>query len=359
VLPSWKPSWRPIYAIDKSYAENVAHGPEFTGQIPEREAVPESEWIDFLGVPIASRIGVPAGPLLTSAWTSLAGELGFDVLTYKSIRSHSFEGHPLPNVLYVSPKESTMLAETQTPQSLDQLSITNSFGMPSQGQKFLEEDIDKTHKSLKAGQALILSITGSESPKSSFFDDFCEVASFAKSTGAKIIEANFSCPNVSTGQGALYLDPKTVESLAKRLKTCLGSTPLIIKLGSFPTKQALERCLIAAAKGGVNAVCGINTLSSEVLNKEGEPALGINRRKSGICGAYIYPNALRFVEDARAVIDEHSLPMTLLGCGGISSPEHCKEMLSAGAEVALTATGMMWDPYLAARYHQNKKECIL
>jgi hypothetical protein len=50
---------------------------------------------------VASPLGVPAGPLLTSKWTDLAARLGFDVVTYKTIRSSEFAGHPVPNVVYL------------------------------------------------------------------------------------------------------------------------------------------------------------------------------------------------------------------------------------------------------------------
>ena len=30
------------------------------------------------------------------------------------------------------------------------------------------------------------------------------------------------------------------------------------------------------------------------------------------------------------------------------------QFLKAGASVAMSATGMMWDPFLALRYHNNK-----
>ena len=35
-------------------------------------------------------------------------------------------------------------------------------------------------------------------------------------------------------------------------------------------------------------------------------------------------------------------------------PEHFDAFLEAGADIATTATGMMWDPYLALRYHERK-----
>ncbi len=91
----------PIYDIQKTYLENAESGPFFTDSIPDRVWKPESEWIDFLGFQVASPIGVPAGPLLNSKWTTLAARLGFDIVIYKTIRECECPSHPLPNVMFV------------------------------------------------------------------------------------------------------------------------------------------------------------------------------------------------------------------------------------------------------------------
>jgi hypothetical protein len=41
---------------------------------------------------VASRLGVPAGPLLDSNWTSFAARMGFDIVTYKTIRTQASTG---------------------------------------------------------------------------------------------------------------------------------------------------------------------------------------------------------------------------------------------------------------------------
>ena len=89
----------PIYDIFKTYLENANHGPFFSGEIPKFEKVAKP--VDFLGFKLNSPLGVPAGPLLNSKWIALAARLGFDLPTYKTIRSFSHLGHPLPNIVFV------------------------------------------------------------------------------------------------------------------------------------------------------------------------------------------------------------------------------------------------------------------
>lgn len=356
-LADWFPAHPPLYDIRKTYLDNALHGPFFSGKIPERKFPPKEKWIDFLGYKIASRIGIPAGPLLTARWIALAAALGFDVPTYKTIRSKEHAAHPLPNMVYVDTHgmvavrdgEKAALLIEHPSKNINDLAVTNSFGMPSMSPQFLMEDIERANAALKPGQVMIVSVVGTPRPGEIFRDDFCAAARLAKEGGAKIIEANFSCPNVEKKEGSLYLSPESVLEIGKALMREIGSVPLILKMGIFPNKEQMRNVLVAAARSGARAVCGINTISMRVVDEKGAPALGEKRVTSGICGGPIRNAALHFLKEASQIIRQEKLGLTLLGCGGITLPEHFDLFFEAGADIALTATGMMWDPYLALR----------
>lgn len=365
-IPPWTSTSPPLYDINKTYFANAEEGPFFEKIIPERTWAPEEKWMDFLGFPIASPIGVPAGPLLNSSWTSLASSLGYDILCYKTIRNIDYAGHSLPNIVFVeSDKQlipsnlpNQILQQDPTPSSLDLIGITNSFGMPSRSPDYLLADIPKANQHLLRGQVLIVSIVGTPPQKNQpleFIENFIETARFAKQCGAKIVEANFSCPNVATGEGCLYYNPKAVSEISSLLIKVLKDIPLIIKVGIFPTKQLMSETFAAAAKAGVRAISGINTISMKVVNRQGNPALGEKRLTSGVCGTPIRLAALEFIQQAKEINDREKLGLTLIGTGGATLPEHFTAFLNAGADVVMTATGMMWDPYLALRYHQKNQ----
>lgn len=358
-LPIWSPDNKPIYNIEKTYEENFSFGPFFAGQIPDRVWPSEDKWIDFLGYKVASPLGVPAGPLLNSNWTTLTASLGFDIVTYKTIRSQSQPCQPAPNMIYVDTKgelNKTRLNEIlqqqiTPPVNLNNLAVTNSFGVPSAGPMDVLADIEKANKSLSPGQILIVSVMGSHRAGDDFIYDCVRAAALAKEAGAKIIEINYSCPNVRTGEGCIYNDPDTVYSISSRVVKEIGNIPLIIKVGYFTDLNSLRKVMLAAARAGVRAVCGINTIGMKVVNEKGEPALGPDRLKAGVCGAPIRRGALEFVHYAKAINEAEKLGLTLIGVGGVTKPEHFTDLLQAGANVAMSATGMLWDPYLAARYH--------
>lgn len=362
ILPAWWPEKPPVYNIEKSYLENFEEGPFFEGAIPERIFPPQEEWVDFLGFPVARPLGVPAGPLLNSRWVAFAAEMGFDIVTYKTIRSKPHPAHPLPNMIYVDTKgmltyerhSETLSQADLPPKNMLSLAATNSFGIPSQGRDFLIQDIARANASLAPAQVMIVSVVGTPRENEDFYEDFVHAARIALEAGAKIIEADLSCPNVATCEGSLFTSPEAVFEISRRMKLALGSVPLVIKVGVIEDKEVLRKVMRAAAKGGAQAICGINTVSMKVVKEDGTPALGEKRLRSGVCGGPIREAALDFIRNACDLNKEEKLGMTIMGTGGITLAEHFDLFFNAGAHVAMSAVGMMWDPYLAARYHDRR-----
>jgi len=364
IISPWWPKQPAIYDIRKTYLENAEDGPCFSSEIPQRTQPNKKDWIDFLGFKIASPIGIPAGPLLNAKWIGLAADLGYDVLLYKTIRSHEHPSHPLPNVVPIQadgPLIPTHLPDfvrqVEKPSPfIEHLSITNSFGNPSRSQGYLRHDIPLAYAKLNEGQVMIVSVFGTSREGVDMMDDFANTARFAKECGAQIIEANYSCPNITKEEGSLYASPEAVYKLSLELKKAIGDLPLIIKVGTFLDPSLMRECFIAAARAGVQAICGINTISMKVLNNLRQPALGPHRETCGICGGAIRQAALDFIRQSREIIDKEKLDMQLLATGGVTLPHHFQEFLDAGADITMTATGMMWDPYLAMRFHRKKEE---
>ncbi|MBU1119188.1 dihydroorotate dehydrogenase [Patescibacteria group bacterium] len=358
-VPKWFPDRKPIYDIHKTYDENFAEGPFFDAEIPKREMPPKEDWIDFLGINVASPLGVPAGPLLNSKWTTLASKLGFDIVTYKTIRTGEHPSQPAPNMVYVDtigPIEERQINE-EIPQKMNQpenmamLAVTNSFGMPSQSEQYVLEDLSRAIGEIQEGQLLVASVVGTPRDGEDFVADFARAAALAKESGAKAIEANFSCPNVATGEGSIYTNPKTVHELCSRIVREIGDIPLLIKVGYFKDQEEMRETFVEAAKAGARGVSGINTIGMKVMDGD-KPALGEGRETSGVCGEPIQKLALAYVHAAREINDTQKLGLELVGVGGITLPEHFDLFLESGADVAMSATGMMWDPFLALRWHE-------
>lgn len=349
-----------LYDIKKSFLENCDNGPVFTGPLPVRIVPDKKYWHTFLGFEVASQIGVPACALMTGKGIALASQLGFDILTYKTIRSSAHAPHAHPNIVYVDVPyqlDSSLLGETvqtttEIPTTTEQLAIANSFGNNSGAPDCVQTDIEYARNSLSDGQVLIVSVFGEEQQKRTIEQDFVYTAQLAYEAGAQVIEANVSCPNVTCVGGALYLDVEKVYTIGRALVQALPNVPILIKVGFFPDKETQKKTMLAAHRAGIVGICGINSVRMRVVDEDNNPAFDVNRLYAGVSGEPIRALAMTFINNSVTICQQEKLDLTILATGGIMNAHYAKMFLKAGAHVALTATGMMWNPYLAAQFHE-------
>src|SRR4051812_19771860 len=91
------------YDIQQSYQFNYDRGPLLD---PLSSSLPETSFKTFLGFKVRSRLGIAAGLLLNSKWICAYAKLGFDLLTYKTVRSVSRPCYPPPNWVFVEDRDS-------------------------------------------------------------------------------------------------------------------------------------------------------------------------------------------------------------------------------------------------------------
>ena len=351
----------PIYDIRKSYDENYQFGPFFSGIAPKQ--ISPIQRTSFLGKIVSSRLGIPAGPLLNSKWIGFYAQMGFDILTYKTVRSHYHPSYPNPNCLYVPYHKSFDLDDlthpligtlAYNPSSLSDITITNSFGMPSQAPEVWMEDVGKALNLLSDGQVIVVSVVGTQKDDSDLASDFVRTAKLAQEAGADFIEVNFSCPNVKGKEGQLYQNPDASGAILKRLRIELGSgVSLIMKVG-FIENPAQIASLVEQTSPFLDAISAINTVTGQIINPEGRPALpGQGRERAGLCGGGVKPLSLRTIQSLKKAIKNQGKPLALIGVGGFNTVEDYPDFRDAGADFVMSATGAMWDPFLA--YHVKQR----
>lgn len=345
----------PFYDPLKSYEENYAEGPFGAFQDGEVLLQTGEPTHDFHGQKVYAPLGIPAGPLLNSAFCAAAFEKGYDIAVYKTVRSGVFPCHPFPNVLAIHPEGDLDFDTLSRPVIADAtysepLSITNSFGVPSKDAAVWQEDVRKAVLAAGKGQVLVLSFMGTVregQTEQEFIDDYVLAAKLSYETGAKVLETNLSCPNIGN-EGLVCYNLDVTEKVAKGIRSVIGDTPLILKVGYYKDDASMER-LAKITQEYANGVSGINTLQAEVRDKEGNQALPGSpaRLRSGVCGAGIKWAGLDFVKRMKAIKDRRGFTFSLEGVGGVTVPEDYQEYRDAGADVVMTATGAMWNPHLA------------
>lgn len=345
-----------LYDIHKTYEENFKFGPLGIKKLKKPFLKQIQQNYKFLGFPINFPFGIPAGPLLNSKYIKGAFDFGFPVSVYKTVRSNEFPCHPYPNIVYVNaPKEihlekiTRLSALDVNPKNLSNISITNSFGVPSKNPKIWQKDVLKARTYEKKGQILILSFMGTvkkNQTQEEFIEDFAKAAKLAKQTGVKALEANLSCPNIGN-EGLVCYNLEATEKVCKAIRKAIGKIPLILKVGYYKNLKDVER-IAEITNRYANAIASINTLAVEVVDKNGKQALpGPNRLKSGVCGASIKWAGLEMVKKLNKIRKAKKYKFEIVGVGGVLTPRDYFEYRKTGADLVMSATGAMWNPYLA------------
>lgn len=355
----------PFYDIYATYEENFEKGPIGLRKykIPKRKVSPDFR---FLGFPINVPFGIPAGPLPNSKFIRSAFDFGFDVIHYKTQRSVFFPANKYPNVLFVDVNgdltlkkaNKPLLAKSKTTKKSINFSITNSFGNPSKGPSFWQKDMRKSLQYEGKGQLLIASVVGTIQKgfnDEDYYNDFAKSAKLAKQTGVKVIEVNLSCPNVAN-EGILCYSTDACYRIAKLTKEAIGETPLLVKVGYYSNEQnELLKNIIKKISPFISGIAAINTIPAPVVDEKGNQALpGPNRLKSGICGKSIKWAGIDMVKRLAKLRERFHAKYEIVGVGGVMTPLDYCDYRKAGADLVQSATGAMWNPYLAQEIFEQE-----
>ena len=358
----------PFYDPEKSYEENFEKGP--FGTFADGLATQAGEMVngkhsvldsyDFLGFKVNSPFGIPAGPLINGKFCQAAFDNGFDICVYKTVRTRVKKCNEWPNVLPIDVGGDLTMEKAKQglitkKEFTEPLAITNSFGNPSYDPKIWQADIDNLMKwaNERKGQVVCGMIEGTRWDENfteqDFLDDWILAARLMNGTGIHVIEANFSCPNEGDRvKRLLCFDTLQARRIAEAIKKEIGSTPLVIKLPYFESENEL-RVLVKELGNIVDGFSAINTIPSAVHDEKGNQALpgGPWRLKSGICGVPIKWAGLDMVRRLKKLREEFGYKFQIIGVGGVTTADDFFEYQKAGADVVMSATGAMWNPYLA------------
>ncbi|MDB4331876.1 hypothetical protein OAA27_02285 [bacterium] len=333
--------------------QQLGHDRGFTGESNPsapmtRSGIAGAKW-NFFGHVVDSPLGVAAGPLLNGDWCEHYADLGFDVLTYKTVRSVARRCYSMPNL---QPVESHVMtgfeSEVRTCSKMSG-SWAVSFGMPSSDPLVWRKDVERTRHRLSRRKVLSVSVVGTQREGWSLdqlAEDYAKCACWAIESGADMIEANFSCPNVSTCDGQLYQSAEESTLVAQCIRDAIGDAPLVIKIGFIEEMSSVQK-LVSALDGTIDGFSMTNSLAARVRDDRGN--LLFDAEPRGICGRGIREQSILQVSRFRKVIEQADSQLKIIGVGGVSSGRHVDSYLKAGADACHLATSAMLEPSIAMR----------
>lgn len=325
------------YDITKSYAWNYEHAPDWPSSFRGGH-----DRCQLAGVDVASPVGIAAGPLLNGRWVLHFAALGFDVLTYKTVRSQAWPCYGQPNL---QPVPNTPLAAS--PEEPIQATTTMmgswavSFGMPSKAPEVWRPDVEETRRRLPADKKLSVSVVATPEPNwtlDQVADDYARCARWAVESGADFVELNFSCPNVATCDGQLFQNPHDSAVVAATARDAIGSTPLLLKVGHVEDVE-LVNGLVTELSPHADALVMINCIPARVESPRGPLFEGGAR---GIAGDAIRGALPVQLERFQHAIQQHDTSLELVAVGGLRNDEDVRDCLARGACGVQVATAIMW-----------------
>jgi dihydroorotate dehydrogenase (NAD+) catalytic subunit len=346
------------YDVTRTWEENYRNGPLFSEAPPK---IPDTGRKRFLGLSVRSRIGISAGLLLNSQWLLPYAERGFDLLTYKTVRSSQRASHPLPNWVFVedtSPPLGPVVVTDRVPEDPCEISSAVCFGMPSVGPEIWRSDVEKIRRHLADGQVLIVSVVASPNSHSTLddiADDFAICARWAVEAGAHVIEANLSCPNVCSAEGSLYHDAVASRSIALRIRASIDNVPLLLKVSTFRSQDA-QREFMMSIDGVANGITLVNCITRPVLYHDGCPVFGPDYRSAGVLGRAIHQPAVDLVRQTKEIIERSNLSLEIAAVGGVAGVEDMQDFWDAGADAILCGSSPMYNPSLAYEIKKSHPE---
>ena len=306
----------------------------------------------MLGYDVNSPIGIAAGPLLNSRWIEGYARLGYDVLTYATVRSQPHDALSLPNIRHVDDREEAAVI-ARRPATNGSTTIAVSLGLPSMEPEVWRKDVRRAKERLGRGQMLVVSVVGTPTPEAdidAFIADYSLCATWASEAGADAVEVHLAVPNPFGEPGQMvYEHVPLAAQILYRVRTCV-SVPVIARLGIFRAPRALHETATKLAPWAHGFVL-VHAIPRRVVDEEGQVAFE-GREWAEVVGAATFPVASRQIEELLAWRKAGAWPHAIFAVGGISTVERARLLLREGADATLVATAALFDPLFATRWRQ-------
>ncbi len=256
--------------------------------------------IEFLGKKLSGPFTIPSGivttatPIIQYVFDHMP-EIG--VVTTKSIGLEPRPGYREPILSQYAPG-----------------CFVNAVGLTNPGAHQSSELMAKL--SIPADRFLLTSIFGGN------VEEFVEVAKIMAPLSDGL-ELNLSCPHAKGYGMAMGQDPDMVRQIVSAVKAAVD-IPVIPKL--TPNTANIGEIAKAAAEGGADGLCAINTVGPGHTSAHGSAVL--SNGAGGMSGKGVLPIGLKCVSEMAAATN-----LPIIGCGGASSADDVRAYRNAGATI--------------------------
>jgi len=217
-------------------------------------------------------------------------------------------------------------------------------GLKNKGVDALIKKLSENPVDVRHPQELVLGISiGRTNEPSASTDVDAGIADYVESF-KKLNEANIgdyytiniSCPNAFGGE--TFTDPALLEQLLPRLREIKCAKPVYIKMPINLQWEQFSELLEIADKNNIQGVIigNLNKNYDDLKYREDAP----KEYSGGLSGAPCFALSNGLIRKTR---EKYGKRFTIIGTGGIMSPEDAMEKFAAGADLVQLITGMIYE----------------
>ncbi len=287
---------------------------------------------EVFGTKFRNPIGLAAGFDSNGDIINEVASIGFGFVEIGTITPDEQEGNPRPRVY--------RLAKDRA--------IVNRIGNANRGWQYAIENLRKKRSDIVVG--CNIGVGSNTNPKFAAQD-------FLKSFRTLYQYSDYFTVNITSDNAALDTKSYTAETLSATLAPLFefrrGQSeyrPIMVKISPDISDEVLDMVisvLIDTPLDGIVAVAGTRSRSDLKTSQNSITKIGTGR----LSGEPLRQRAIEVVKYIHAKT-EGAYP--IIGVGGISSPDHVKEMLDAGASLVQLYTGFIFEgPSLAKNICQS------
>jgi len=289
------------------------------------------------GIRFPNPVGLAAGFDKNGLLLPLYEALGFGFVEIGSITAHRSEGNPKPRLFRLPDDEA----------------IINRMGLNNDGAGAICDRLKNRTTHIPVGiniaKTPLKGLSGVDA-----IQDYVQSYKLALPV-ADYITINISCPN--TGDGKSFEDPESFEKLIHNLRAVddTHSKPLYVKFSADTEDIPLKKLLQISERYRVDGYVAVNTSTTRTNLKTGWKKLN-HIGNGGLSGKPVRANGLSIIKKIRDIVGGDK---TLIGVGGILTPEDAYQRLESGAHLIQLYTGLIYNgPFLPYQINQRLKESV-
>jgi len=302
---------------------------------------PELE-VSWQGLHFSSPVGLSAGLDKNGVAVPIMQAVGFGFTEVGSVTARRCDGNPKP-WFYRLPRTKSLVVHA---------------GLANEGSAPVIARLERLPRALRLAYPKVLSVARTNDEQASGddegIDDF--LISFKRAHAAaavQIIELNISCPNATVGER--FTDPILLQKLLQRLQKTHPTKPVFMKMPiTISWAQAKAIIDVAAQHSYIKGLVFGNLAKDREKIQLQDPLP--STVQGGLSGAPTRAKSTEFVHKTYKTYGDR---FTIVGVGGILTPEDAYEKITAGATFVELITGLIMNgPQFASEVNQGLVELL-